>query len=140
MTMLQNGVPTFRFCMDRHSSTILCVPNVFSVTAVRRVSLNLTVAAEWKTIVTSEHSLCLSSALRPRSGSDTSPLMHTTLLNTFSASTSDRIRSNTCETRTGKHQINIRNGHNTILFIAIISLYGRLSAVVISGVEFNKKC
>lgn len=98
--------------MDRHSSTILCVPNVFSVTAVRRVSLNLTVAAEWKTIVTSEHSLCLSSALRPRSGSDTSPLMHTTLLNTFSASTSDRIRSNTCA------RVNIK-----LIFVTVITLF-----------------
>ncbi|KAE9542386.1 hypothetical protein AGLY_003513, partial [Aphis glycines] len=91
-----SNVHTFNFGIDRHRSTTRCVPNVLSVTAVRRVSLNLTVAAEWKTIVTSEHSLCLSSALRPRSGSDTSPLMHTTFSNTFSASSVDRMRSNTC--------------------------------------------
>lgn len=88
-------VRTFNFGIDRQRSTTRRVPNVLSVTAVRRVSLNLTVAAEWKTIVTSEHSLCLSSALRPRSGSDTSPLMHTTFSNTFSASSADRMRSNT---------------------------------------------
>jgi len=99
-------VRTFNFGIDRHRSTTRCVPNVLSVTAVRRVSLNLTVAAEWKTIVTSEHSLCLSSALRPRSGSDTSPLMHTTFSNTFSASSVDRMRSNTWERET-THPVNI---------------------------------
>lgn len=106
-------VHTFNFGIDRHRSTTRCVPNVLSVTAVRRVSLNLTVAAEWKTIVTSEHSLCLSSALRPRSGSDTSPLMHTTFSNTFSASSVDRMRSNTCARK-------ITRPVNTIILYSIL--------------------
>lgn len=125
---------TFSRCIDRHRSTTRCVPSVLSVTAVRSVSLNLTVAAEWKTIDTSEHSLCLSSALRPSSGSDTSPLMHTTLSNTFSASTSDRMRSNTCVKKYVPCQIDIQIGiliqywrSEAIIIYTIKSLYNEIS-------------
>lgn len=66
--------------MSLHSSAILLGPLTFESMAACRSSSNRTRAAEWKTIDTSFTKISLSAVEMPRWGSETSPLMGTSLL------------------------------------------------------------
>lgn len=68
-----DGFLTFKFIIDEHKSIIRSVPKVFKFAASRISSLKRTVAATWKTTLTSSANFFLSTSSNPTHGRFISP-------------------------------------------------------------------
>lgn len=67
------SIVTFKFFIVKHRSITLWVPTVFKFTASEIFALNLTLAATWKTILTSFAIIVLKCSDNPINGKTISP-------------------------------------------------------------------